>query len=90
MARLIDANALLMNNTWEFYNEGGSLTMAGEAVKNAPTIANIEATLVGIVECKDCKWLKKDNSLFYCDNDDGLLDIVSLDEFCSRGERHDT
>lgn len=36
--RLIDADALLLDNTWEWYDEYGNLTVAGRAVENAPTI----------------------------------------------------
>ena len=36
--RLIDADTLLLDNTWEWYDEYGNLTVAGRAVENAPTI----------------------------------------------------
>ena len=36
--RLIDADALLLDNTWEWYDEYGNLTVAGRAVENAPTV----------------------------------------------------
>lgn len=39
--RLIDADALLLDNTWEWYDEYGNLTNAGRAVENAPTIAAV-------------------------------------------------
>lgn len=36
--RLIDADALLRDNTWEWFDEWGNYTAAGQAVADAPTI----------------------------------------------------
>ena len=38
MPRLIDADALLMDNTWAFYDRFGNRTSAGLAVEEAPII----------------------------------------------------
>ena len=47
--RLIDADALLMFDTWTWFDEWGNFTPAGNLVKNAPTIDAVE-----VVRCKDC------------------------------------
>lgn len=36
--RLIDADELLTDNTWEWFDEWGNCTAAGEAIMDAPTI----------------------------------------------------
>ena len=36
--RLIDADELLLNNTWLWYDENGNHTIVGEAIENAPTV----------------------------------------------------
>lgn len=36
--RLIDADELLLNNTWLWYDENGNHTIVGEAIENAPTL----------------------------------------------------
>lgn len=38
MPRLIDADALLMDNSWAFYDENGNKNDACIAVENAPTV----------------------------------------------------
>lgn len=38
MPRLIDANDLLMDNSWAFYDENGNRNDACIAVENAPTV----------------------------------------------------
>ena len=38
MPRLIDADALLMDNTWAFYDRFGNRTSAGLAIEEAPTV----------------------------------------------------
>lgn len=38
MPRLIDADVLLMDNSWDFYDENGNRNDACIAVENAPTV----------------------------------------------------
>ena len=38
MARLIDADELLKDNTWEWFDEWGNYTLAGQAIADAPTV----------------------------------------------------
>lgn len=38
MTRLIDADELLTDNTWEWFDEWGNRTVAGKAIMDAPTI----------------------------------------------------
>lgn len=40
--RLIDADELLLNNTWLWYDENGNHTIAGEAIEDAPTVDPIK------------------------------------------------
>lgn len=49
MPRLIDADALLMDNSWAFYDENGNRNDACIAVENAPTV-----DAEPVVRCKDC------------------------------------
>ena len=57
--RLIDADALLMFDTWTWFDEWGNFTPAGNLVKNAPTI-----DAEPVVRCKDCEyWTKQSDSL---------------------------
>ena len=49
--RLIDADELLQDNTWTWFDEWGNKTPVGEIIANAPTIDAVE-----VVRCKDCKW----------------------------------
>ena len=62
MPRLIDADDLLMDNSWAFYDENGNRNDACIAVENAPTV-----DAEPVVRCKDCKWyeieqLKRDGT----------------------------
>lgn len=47
--RLIDADALLMFDTWTWFDEWGNFTPAGDIVNTAPTI-----DAEPIVRCTDC------------------------------------
>ena len=47
--------------------------------ENAPTVDAVE-----VVRCKDCKYCDRGNCDFW---DDGYGAIVSMDDFCSQGER---
>ena len=38
MARLIDADELLKDNTWEWFDDWGNYTLAGQAIADAPTV----------------------------------------------------
>lgn len=51
MPRLIDADDLLMDNSWAFYDENGNRNDACIAVENAPTVDAVE-----VVRCKDCRY----------------------------------
>lgn len=42
MARLIDADELLKDNTWEWFDEWGNYTSAGQAIADAPTVDAVE------------------------------------------------
>lgn len=79
MQRLIDADKLLLDNSWAFYDENGNRNDACIAVENAPTVDAVE-----VIRCKDCK--------FYWKNDRDGGGVVCLatpkdDAFCSEGER---
>ena len=85
MPRLIDADALLMDNTWAFYDRLGDRTSAGLAVEEAPTVDAVE-----VVRCKDCQHCHAEN------HDENLIplpicklrkEVVSADGYCSDGER---
>ena len=66
--RLIDADELLQDNTWEWFDEWGNYTQAGKAIANAPTVdaepvrhgkwnektyADIDGYVTGY-ECSEC------------------------------------
>lgn len=42
-----------------------------------------------IVRCRDCKWLVYRGMKAYCDGYASSFREVSLDDFCSNGERRD-
>ena len=49
MNRYIDAELLLTDNTYEWFDDWGNYTSAGQAIVDAPT-----ADVVEVVRCKDC------------------------------------
>ena len=49
--RLVDADELLLNNTWLWFDKNGNHTIAGDAIENAPTVDAVE-----VVRCKDCRY----------------------------------
>lgn len=63
MSRLIDADELLLNNTWLWFDENGNHTIAGEAIEDAPTVDAVKHghwrdsrdTGVLFMECSVCK-----------------------------------
>ena len=70
--RLIDADALLMFDTWTWFDEWGNFTPAGDIVNTAPTI-----DAEPVVRCKDCKYFelnhedieyKPCNGIEWCNN----------------------
>lgn len=69
--RLIDADELLLNNTWLWFDENGNHTIAGDAIEDAPTVDAIE-----VVRCKDCKF-----------GQIGLCGAFNENDFCSQGEK---
>lgn len=78
MSRYIDAELLLTDNTYEWFDDWGNYTSAGQAIVDAPT-----ADVVEVVRCKDCK---------YQGNDDEcpLLSLAAYtepDDFCSYGKK---
>lgn len=78
MNRYIDAELLLTDNTYEWFDDWGNYTSAGQAIVDAPT-----ADVVEVVRCKDCK---------YQGNDDEcpLLSLAAYtepDDFCSYGKK---
>lgn len=86
--RLIDADTLLLDNTWEWYDEYGNLTQAGKAVHEAPTVDAVE-----VVRCKDCKWgsflTHTPPWTHYCLRDPKEAPSKQAEDFCSYGERKD-
>lgn len=82
--RLIDADALLMFDTWTWFDEWGNFTPAGAIVADAPTI---EA--VPVVRCKDCihRYVTGDVTRYYvCDFMDAQYED---DGYCHHGEREE-
>lgn len=56
MSRLVDADELLLNNTWLWYDENGNHTIAGEAIENAPTVDAVE-----VIRCENCRWFGEED-----------------------------
>ena len=63
MPRLIDADALLMDNTWAFYDRFGNRTSAGLAIEEAPTV-DAEPVRHG-------HWLTSPTGWLYCSECEG-------------------
>ena len=93
--RLIDADALLMFDTWTWFDEWGNCTPAGKIIMDAPTI-----DAEPVVRCKDCKhrhgfdcpmydeqWFTIDEGDGYYDSDFRIVDVTEDDGFCDCGER---
>ena len=81
MPRLIDADDLLMDNSWDFYDENGNRNGACIAVENAPTV-----DAEPVVRCKDC--------IYYGDHGDEKMACAMMilypnkpTDYCSLGER---
>lgn len=78
MTRYIDAELLLTDNTYEWFDDWGNYTSAGQAIVDAPT-----ADVVEVVRCKDCKYQGND---YECP----LLSLAAYtepDDFCSYGKK---
>lgn len=78
MNRYIDAELLLTDNTYEWFDDWGNYTSAGQAIVDAPT-----ADVVEVVRCKDCKYQGND---YECP----LLSLAAYtepDDFCSYGKK---
>lgn len=56
MPRLIDANDLLMDNSWAFYDENGNRNDACIAVENAPTVDAIPIEWIKEWANNWCDW----------------------------------
>lgn len=84
--RLIDADALLLDNIWEFFDDWGNYTGAGQIVADAPTIDAVE-----VVRCKDCQWYDKGenevSTWSICTRTMGISDSVIDTDYCSFVER---
>ena len=76
MPRMIDADALLMDNTWAFYDRFGNRTSAGLAIEEAPTVDAVE-----VVRCEDCKYHS-----YWCER---FETRTPLDAYCWCGERRE-
>ena len=93
MPRLIDADALLMDNSWDFYDENGNRNEACIAVENVPTV-DVEP----VVRCKDCKFFDHSDfgmgeeywcKHFVSTDDTAHCHKVIEDDFCAWGERRE-
>ena len=86
MPRLIDADALLMDNTWAFYDRFGNRTSAGLAIEEAPTV-DAEPVRhghwvdeIGMILCSECgdAWGTEDEEMVrsfnYCPNCGAKMD----------------
>ena len=51
MNRYIDAELLLTDNTYEWFDDWGNYTSAGQAIVDAPT-----ADVVEVVRCHNCEY----------------------------------
>lgn len=84
MSRLIDADSLMRDNTWEWFDEYGNFTWAGKAVMDAPVIDAVE-----VVRCKYCKRFDPDTGLVglgICEIYEG---VTAEYGFCHHGKRKD-
>ena len=69
--RLIDADALLLDNTWEWYDEYGNMTQAGKAIHEAPTIDPV----------KYGEWIEEPDRRFHwhCSECGYVIGVVKMD-----------
>lgn len=87
--RLIDADDLLRDNTWTWFDEWGNFTAVGEIINNAPTI-----DAEPVVRCKDCIHAEKmkprlaGKVVVFCYLHMGER-FVLADGYCESGERRD-
>lgn len=81
MGRLIDANKMIkdIKENYVIYGYADFLNDFFRMVEEQPTVDAVE-----VVRCKDCKYCDRGNCDFW---DDGYGAIVSMDDFCSQGER---
>ena len=56
MSRYIDAELLLTDNTYEWFDDWGNYTSAGQAIVDAPT-----ADVVEVARCEECKYQGNDD-----------------------------
>lgn len=100
MPRLIDADDLLMDNSWAFYDENGNGNDACIAVENAPTVEAVPVAelpytvwlthdVVQVVKCKDCKYWHTEGQ--FCDKFGVLWKefYTAPYDYCSHGERRE-
>ena len=83
--RLIDADELLTDNTWTWFDEWGNCTPAGEIIMDAPTI-----DAEPVVRCKDCKHYIPSKEMLHkgwCD--DALQNLFKEDFYCGFGKRRE-
>lgn len=80
MTRLIDADELLTDNTWTWFDEWGNCTPAGKIIMDAPTI-----DAEPVLHCKDCKHWHNGVNITYCYK--LSLAMIKGNDYCSFGER---
>ena len=76
MNRYIDAELLLTDNTYEWFDDWGNYTSAGQAIVDAPT-----ADVVEVVRCKDCAMHSK------CTMEDTFITVGITDGYCRVGRK---
>lgn len=90
MARYIDAELLLTDNTYEWFDDWGNYTSAGQAIVDAPT-----ADVVEVIRCKDCMYYEDicGYDCFHpkqehgCNSEGGECLNMNPDDFCSYGKK---
>lgn len=75
--RLIDADALLLD--WEWFDECGNYTRAGQAVADAPTIDAVE-----VVRCGECRHKYMKDFDMFCPH---MVGIIKPNMYCSYAEK---
>ena len=59
MTRLVDAELLLEDNSWEWFDEWGNYTSAGQAIADAPTVDAVEVVHGEWIYWRDNDGLKR-------------------------------
>lgn len=85
MGRLIDANKMIkdIKENYVIYGYADFLNDFFRMVEEQPTVDAVE-----VIRCKDCKYCDIGSYRGNCNLwDDGYGALVSMDDFCSQGER---